>query len=316
MAVVFCIWSLPTLSRAASYSFTTIDRPGATQNVLYGINDTGQIVGGYPAFQYENGTFTALPESFAPTDINNAGEIVGRYNYFGSGSYGVLYSGGAFTLLPLTSEAGAFPTSSPLGINDAGQIAGFIQALGSRYDPGKALGYLYSNGTLTTIHFPGADPTLPSAINNAGQIAGTFRYPTAGEPGYAHGFVESNGVYSIVDEPGFVDAYPYTTNVTGINDSGDLVGWTTNPGGGCSFIYHQGSFTCFSVPGALFTYAYGINNAGQIVGTYGFSASSSHGFIATPIPESAAVPEPGALLLVAGGLVALVCIRAARRQTA
>ena len=66
----------------------------------------------------------------------------------------------------------------------------------------------------------------------------------------------------------------------------------------------------------LFTYAYGINNAGQIVGEYGFSVDAAHGFLATPIPESAAVPDPGALLLVAGGLVALVCIRAAGRQTA
>ena len=56
MAVVLSAWSLPTLSRAASYSFTTIDQPGATQNVLYGINDIGGIVGAYPGFQYENGT--------------------------------------------------------------------------------------------------------------------------------------------------------------------------------------------------------------------------------------------------------------------
>ena len=243
------------------------------------------------------------PEAPRPMDINNAGQIVGSY----TGTNGMM---GSYTARGCSPP---LPGSVASGINDAGQIAGFTQTIGNRETPGETLGYLYSNGTLTTIDFPGAGMTTPSSINNVGQIAGTFRYP--GATGYIHGFVESNGVFTIVDEPGFVDAYLNGTIINGINDSGDMVGWIVKGSGGCSFIYHEGSFTCFSVPGALFTYAYGINNAGQIVGEYGFSVDAVHGFIATPIPESAAVPEP-ALLLVAGGLVALVRIRAARRQTA
>jgi probable HAF family extracellular repeat protein len=303
MAVVLCVWSLPTLSRAASYSFTTIDRPGATDTYLYGINDIGGIVGGFPGFQYKNGVFTDIPAP-RPLDINNAGQIVGEYSTI-NGNAAFLYSGGVFTSLPLSAAS---------GINDAGQIVGATQTIGNSQTPGETHGYLYINGTRTTIDFPGAGLTFPSSINNVGQIAGTFRYP--GATGYIHGFVESNGVFTIVDEPGFVDAYLNGTIINGINDSGDMVGWIVKGSAGCSFVYHEGSFTCFSVPGALFTYAYGINNAGQIVGDYGFSVSAAHGFIATPIPESAAVPEPGALLLVAGGLVALVRIRVARRRTA
>ena len=69
---------LPTLSRAASDSFTTIDQPGASDTYLYGINDIGGIVGAFPGFQYENGVFTDIPAP-RPSDINNAGQIVGTY---------------------------------------------------------------------------------------------------------------------------------------------------------------------------------------------------------------------------------------------
>jgi probable HAF family extracellular repeat protein len=227
---------LPTLSRAASDSFTTIDQPGASDTYLYGINDIGGIVGAFPGFQYENGVFTDIPAP-RPSDINNAGQIVGSYTGT-NGNAAFLYSEGVFTSLP---------GSVASGINDAGQIVGFTQTIGNSETPGETHGYLYSNGALTTIDFPGAGVTTPSSINNVGQIAGTFRYP--GATGYIHGFVESNGVFTIVDEPGFVDAYLNGTIISGINDSGDIVGWIVKGGGGCSFIYHEGSFTCFSVPG-------------------------------------------------------------------
>ncbi len=306
-AGLLCIWSLASLSHAASFSFTSIELAGATGTDLYGINDTGQIVGintAFPyqaGFQYENGVFTTLPFPGISRDINNVGQIVGQYYTF-SGNRAFLYSGGEFTLLP---EFPSLSASSALGINDAGQIVGYYvdtKTPGSLPDHG----FLYSNGTLTTIDFPGALWTVASSINNVGQIAGTFRYP--GAVGYIHGFVLSNGVFSMVDEPGALDAYPYGTIVTGINDSGDLVGSLSNPSGGCAFIYQQNSFTCFSVPGALYTYPFGINNAGQIVGSYGFSASRSYGFIATP------VPEPAALMLVTSGLIALIRIGAIRRR--
>jgi len=73
----------------ASYTFTTIDVPGAPITVALGINDNGQIVGWFfsPAetngFLTDGGTFTPIDVPGAPdtwaNGINAAGQIVGGF---------------------------------------------------------------------------------------------------------------------------------------------------------------------------------------------------------------------------------------------
>src|ERR1700736_4719466 len=45
------------------------------------------------------------------------------------------------------------------------------------------------------------------------------------------------------------------------------------------FLYSGGTFTTLSVAGATFTNVYGINDAGQIVGTYGIADGTTQGFV-------------------------------------
>src|SRR5262249_6843 len=69
-----------------------------------------------------------------------------------------------------------------LGINDAGQIVGYyVNATGYH-------GFLYSNGTYTTLDDPstGSFGTLATGINNAGQIVGWYE----DSAGHQHGFLE------------------------------------------------------------------------------------------------------------------------------
>jgi probable HAF family extracellular repeat protein len=172
----------------AGYTFQTIDPPGSThEKVAYGINNAGQIVGGYNdnsgnhGFLYSGGAFTKIDVPGAgftrARGINNAGQIVGDT---GDGGHGFLYSGGAFTTI---NPPGA-STSFAYGINDAGQIVGFYQTVPG----GTEHGFLYSGGVFTTIDVPGAVVfTEAHGINDAGQIVGDY----VGSGRVVHGFLSS-----------------------------------------------------------------------------------------------------------------------------
>src|SRR4029077_20256510 len=55
------------------------------------------------------------------------------------------------------------------------------------------------------------------------------------------------------------------------------------------FLFNQptGTFTTFDIPNAANTYLNGINDAGQIVGSYVDSAGTSHGFVASTTADNA-----------------------------
>jgi probable HAF family extracellular repeat protein len=74
----------------ADYIFTTLDVPGATSTGASGINDLGQIVGGYSnpdttghGFLLSSGGYTTLDvpdgRTTNPRGINASGQIVGYY---------------------------------------------------------------------------------------------------------------------------------------------------------------------------------------------------------------------------------------------
>src|SRR3954464_12873531 len=76
-------------ANAANFSFTQIDVPGAFATEAFGINDAGQIVGGF-------------------TDS--------------TGDHGFLDTGGSFTQIDVPGASLPFPGTQAFGINDAGQI--------------------------------------------------------------------------------------------------------------------------------------------------------------------------------------------------
>jgi probable HAF family extracellular repeat protein len=80
----------------------------------------------------------------------------------------------------------------------------------------QTTGFLYSNGTYTTLRDPLAVGPTTSAygINDAGQVVGTYFDATSG-----HGFIYSNGTYATFDFPGAFD-----TVLNGINDAGQIAG--------------------------------------------------------------------------------------------
>ena len=79
---------LPLSATAASYSFTTLNAPGAVKTIAYSINAFGQVAGyyldasnNYHAFVESNGVFTTLnvPGAYGTyaQSINDSGQVVG-----------------------------------------------------------------------------------------------------------------------------------------------------------------------------------------------------------------------------------------------
>jgi probable HAF family extracellular repeat protein len=180
------------LDRFGRGKFTRIDFPGAPQTFASGINNRGQVVGGYldakgrpHGYRWDKGLFTTIdvPDAVATaaTDINDRGEMVG---FFGddpndptaaTGARGFLLSRGDFT----TFDAPGVAITQPSSINNRGQIVGFTVS-----DPtGTELhGFLLAKGPagpFTPIDFPGAPNTVAGGINDRGQIVGAYENTAA-----------------------------------------------------------------------------------------------------------------------------------------
>ena len=136
---------------------------------------------------------------------------------------------------------------------------------------------------LTDIDFPGgvAGNTTPFAINNSGQIAGTYYDPAVG----FRVFSLNNGAYAPVDPANAVNGSSFVS----LNNSGQIVGFAntaTPPNFGNYYLASGGAFAAFPPatatlpPGASFSW---YNDNGAIAGQSGSSAFISQNGVITPI---------------------------------
>jgi uncharacterized membrane protein len=103
-------------------------------------------------------------------DINDFGQIVGRYIDSAGVNHGYLLNNGIFT--SITFPGAAFTRG--IGINASGDI------VGSYFNPNEIKkaaehGFLLRGGVFTSINFPNAVVTLAIGINSAGDIAWILR---------------------------------------------------------------------------------------------------------------------------------------------
>ncbi len=138
-------------------------------------------------------------------------------------------------------------------------------------------GFLYSNGTWTTLEDPAAangpsGGTFADGINASGQIVGSY----IDNSGNANGFLYSHGTWTTLDDPSAVNG----TFANGINASGQIIGsYTDGSGNENGFLYSNGTWTTLDDPSAVETTAYAINSAGQIVGSYIDGSGYTNGFL-------------------------------------
>ncbi len=219
----------------------------AGSDTVLGISNDGKMVGYYVAgeatpfgpryryvpFEYDGGQFTLLPPGpnaidpnnlgVGPFGVNISGQIAGDYVDAGWNNHGLLYSGGAYTVLdyPGTGVPGSMiDNTQAFGINDLGEVVGCYDGPGAGFN-GHA--FTYTGGVYASLTVAGARDTCASGVNNHGAVAGTY-FDDLSYWGTHHGFVFENGVYQLVDDsglPGGVqDAF-----ITGINDLGQLSGY-------------------------------------------------------------------------------------------
>jgi len=152
------------------------------------------------------------------------------------------------------------------GINDAGQIVGtfndehmpwFANSFGLTGCDGCQHGFLYSKGKFTTIDFPGAKDTRVTAINNFGDMVGTYSNASG-----SYGFIYASGKFTTVP------VFPGS-----INNTGQILG-----GDG---IYHNGHITTLHLPGGGtdfpdgdITLASDINDHGDLTGSVSTDSSA------------------------------------------
>jgi hypothetical protein len=131
--------------------------------------------------------------------------------------------------------------------------------------------------TFTNVTVPGASEVDSYAINNGGEIAGDW----VDSAGVQHGLLLAK---KTVISPTFkgceTTAGSTSMQFYGINSADTAVGWCLNTSNqDVSFTFSHGKFSKVTIKGALAVEASGINDSGDISGTYVDSASNQHGFL-------------------------------------
>jgi probable HAF family extracellular repeat protein len=266
--------------------FTAFDTPGEAAQDFVGINNRGQIVGGYKEdlsrgeagcgqrgfLRDKDGRFTSIDVPgaglTAPIDINDRGQVVGQFqntDYCPDGAdplRGFLRDRtGRFTIIHVPDSV--YTTAN--GINERGQVVGeYLDADGTIH------GYLWDKGRFTTFDGPDGIGAALFDINDRGQIVGAYRDPI--DPEVLHGFLLSRGIYTTFDVRGVPLTIPF-----GINNRGQIAGIAASDApiveGVTVFGFllsrgADGPLTRIDFPGALGTLATDINDRAQIVGIY------------------------------------------------
>jgi uncharacterized membrane protein len=156
--------------------------------------------------------------------------------------------------------------TAPLGINDRGQIVGFLVDAS-----GLLHGFLLDRGVFTRIDVPGASQTTALGINDRGQLVGDFQ----DSAGVFHGYLLADGLFTRIDPPDatFTEAFE-------LNSRGQIVGvYQDAQGIFHGYVLDKFSFTRIDVPGATGTELTSINDRGQIAGNFIDAEGFIHQFL-------------------------------------
>jgi hypothetical protein len=131
--------------------------------------------------------------------------------------------------------------------------------------------------TFTPVDYPGAIFTAISAVNNHGQVAGSF----GGANGVSHAFHGHPGHLEPVDPDGIVGKSAFSA-AYGVNNVGAIAGsYSDNPAlgrGDHGYLWLAGTVFPVLYPGDMPTEVYAVNDFGAAVGSYFAPDGSAHGY--------------------------------------
>ena len=239
------------INHAGSGSFWTnsgspvffLDSQGAPRSEAAGINNSGQIVGGYspvgsvgelPAFWTNSGSeagalsyLGGANASGNASAINDSGEIVGESGVASTGRHATFWTNSSSLALDLGTLGGS--QSSALSINAAGQIVGDAYDSGSLY---HAVFWTNSASSPVALGLLDGPTNIATSINNLGQIVGAAG--TASNPLGTVATIWTNHTAPVQDLNNLIPTNSgwILLAASCINDLGEIVGFgiITNQG--------------------------------------------------------------------------------------
>jgi len=207
---------LVAFTRSPSGVFTEYAAPGAAITWMYGRNRSGASTGYYQdakapghlhGYMLKGSKLSVINYPKAANtflfDVNQPGTAVGSFSE-GVATKGFLLTNGKFTVVAYPNVQATYP----MAISDNGAVVG-------SYSTTIYNGFLWQNGTFTTINFRGAKyGTALTGVNNSGVIVGNQLH---GDRDFA--FMYQNGVFKNITYPG-----ASFTLAGGINNNGVISG--------------------------------------------------------------------------------------------
>jgi len=292
-------WSLGLLTGAClALAAAAAAAPVAARDLARHSAGAGVV---YTFHTYDNSSDPAFNQLLG---INNGGVIAG---YFGSGASGHPNQG--YQLLPggrgdyVNENVPGAAQTQVTGLNDTGITVGSWSGENSAYMLNDSFGFYAVRGSsFHVVAFPtryDASPPVDQllGVNDHGVAVGFYTNNQGSNRGYEYHI--RTRTFSRVLVPGAprMGRGPSLT-AAAINNHGDVAGfYTAADGGTVGFVKMAGGrFITLAYPGASMTQALGINDSGEVVGTYdvatgasckthGFTWRAGHGFTAVDDPH-------------------------------
>jgi probable HAF family extracellular repeat protein len=288
-------WAIAVSSLTAGTSFAQ----------SYTATDLGSLGGGA-------GTFGG--------SINASGQIAGYSAIAGnSTSHAFVYTPGASpAMVDICTLSGGICTAQGAtfswgeGINDSGQVAGYLNEDGVQQ---ISHAFLYTPGAsppMRDLGFFGGDESIGSGINNAGQVTGGY----CTDPSTCGRFWQAENNFTFLTAPTGSAASFVSPSLNGtgngiayaLNGAGQATGWAPPPNDSAAenvytwhaFLYSPGppaiTADLGTLPNGNWSVGFGINGTGLVTGASDAGAGNVAAFLYTP----GASPAMSALAAPAG----------------